>query len=233
MAVKLTNREIKHICDWLHGIEFLRNVSLDLRVDMAAVLELRKVSGGKPVFKEGDNPDGFYVVFKGSAKVSSESGVNFVLRTGDYFGEVALFSNARRTATVMAQEASIFVRIKTLDFLKMMTSQNETETLHKVQLLRSMPVFADCTDEQIHNTSMFMFGRIYDENAVVAREGDECDSLYFLASGEIELRQDFEVVRLLHARRGAPVFTSEARSIGVYTVLPGNIFGETSLAVND
>jgi hypothetical protein len=34
--------------------------------------------------------------------------------------------------------------------LKVMTSQNEMETVGKIEMLRSIPLFADCSDEQVH-----------------------------------------------------------------------------------
>ena len=41
-------------------------------------------------------------------------------------------------------------------------------------MLRSIPMFAGRTEEQIHNTTLFMFSRRYDKVAVIAREGELC-----------------------------------------------------------
>ena len=61
-------------------------------------------------------------------------------------------------------------------------------------LLKSMPLFEQCSDEQLHNTAMFMFNRKYEKGQVIAKEGDECQNIYLMEAGEVELRQDVRVV---------------------------------------
>jgi cAMP-dependent protein kinase regulator len=134
------------------------------------------------VIRKGDDPDGFYILFKGGAKVlhpEDESKVIVTLKPPESFGEVALFSSAKRSASIVAAEAgSQFLRIATRPFLKIMQGKNKEEASLKKKLLRSMPLFSGRTEEQIHNTALFMFARRYAAGVVIAREGEPCDALY-------------------------------------------------------
>ena len=78
-----------------------------------------------------------------------------------------------------------------------MQGKNKEEALQKKALLRSIPMFAGRTEEQIHNTTLFMFSRRYDKDAVIAREGELCENIYFVDTGEVEFRQDVEVLLTL------------------------------------
>ena len=66
----------------------------------------REFSAGSVIFKRGDKPDGFYMVYKGRVKVTRprDVGEDFLawLAPGDYFGEEALFENRNRSATITA-----------------------------------------------------------------------------------------------------------------------------------
>jgi len=69
----------------------------------------KEVSAGTVIFKRGDRPDGFYMIFKGKAKVTVPGPENkdrqlAMLYPGDYFGEEALFENRNRSASVIASE---------------------------------------------------------------------------------------------------------------------------------
>ena len=237
-AIERSPKEIKYITDWLSNIDFLRNLSLKLRVDLSAVLEFERVDGQQYVFEMGDvvtDSDGFYVLFKGTAKVivkdyvTGEPKVVRTIKKDESFGELALFSAQARTASIMTQEASQFVKIRTADFLRVMSTQNEVEAMQKRQLLRHISLLAECSDEVIQNISMFMFARTCDENQVIAREGEDCTSLYILASGEVQLRQDVEVVKSMGGGDSGTNIESEAKSIVVNLLKPGQIFGETML----
>jgi len=69
----------------------------------------KEVSAGTVIIKRGDKPDGFYMIYKGKAKVTAPGPENkdkqlAMLYPGDYFGEEALFENRNRVANVIASE---------------------------------------------------------------------------------------------------------------------------------
>ena len=76
--------------------KFVREVSLHLRPVV--------YTPGDYVFREGDRGNEMYFVIKGKLKVMSgdETVIYNNLSDGDFFGEIALFKNQPRTATVQA-----------------------------------------------------------------------------------------------------------------------------------
>jgi CRP-like cAMP-binding protein len=67
-----------------------------------------EIDAGTAIVREGDAGDRFYVLLSGIAAVSQESlGGRRVLRPGEYFGEVAVAMEVRRTATVTAMTSCV------------------------------------------------------------------------------------------------------------------------------
>src|SRR5262249_39808361 len=76
---------------------------------VAAVAVPRRFASGHVVFREGDDSDTCYVVRAGHARALREhpDGRQITLATfgpGDIFGELAMFDNERRSATVEATD---------------------------------------------------------------------------------------------------------------------------------
>ena len=73
---------------------------------LAAGVKAKTYGGGEVLFKEGDAPDGLYLIRRGSVTISrSIAGREVVLSylsAGNYVGEMALLSESPRTATVKA-----------------------------------------------------------------------------------------------------------------------------------
>jgi CRP-like cAMP-binding protein len=66
------------------------------------------VPAGAEMVREGDAGDRFYVVLSGMLAVTQEDrGERRVLKPGDYFGEVALVMDVRRTASIRALTPSV------------------------------------------------------------------------------------------------------------------------------
>lgn len=77
---------------------------------IAERLEERTYAPDTVIFRRGDEPEGFYMIYSGRVKVTrpGKSGQDFLasLSKGDYFGEEALLARRRRSATVTAVDES-------------------------------------------------------------------------------------------------------------------------------
>ena len=84
------------------------------------------VGPGHDIVREGDEGDEFYVITSGKARVARGGQAVTTLGAGDFFGELALFDQAPRNATVTAESETSLVTMtgdslhQALDELPMM-----------------------------------------------------------------------------------------------------------------
>jgi CRP-like cAMP-binding protein len=100
----ITNRDWNRAteADWaevLAGLPLFSKLREAKRRRIARQSQFTEFAPGETVVVQGAPGDWFYVILGGEAKVVGKPGV---LRTGDYFGEIALLDGGPRSATVVA-----------------------------------------------------------------------------------------------------------------------------------
>jgi CRP-like cAMP-binding protein len=90
----------------LAGIPLFGSLEPEARAAIAPWFELQDVSDGVNLTGEGAAGYSFYVLLDGSATVSIDGREVRTLRPGDFFGELAILGDGRRTATVTTTSPS-------------------------------------------------------------------------------------------------------------------------------
>jgi CRP/FNR family transcriptional regulator len=103
----------------------------------------RQFEPGEVVFREGDESDTCYIVREGRARATHEHGDGraITLATfgpGDIFGELAMFENERRSATVEAIEPTSVVAVLGPDMRALMREHSEIATRLVIALGRRL-----------------------------------------------------------------------------------------------
>src|SRR4051794_40965628 len=98
--------------------------------DLASVAVPRRWASGEVIFREGDTGDTCYVVQNGSVRVTRNHSDGRTitlaeLRTGDLFGELAMFDSESRSATVEAAEDTLGVALFAGDMRRLLLSHPE------------------------------------------------------------------------------------------------------------
>jgi CRP-like cAMP-binding protein len=114
--------------------------------DLERVAQLavpRRFEAGQVVFREGDRSDTCYVVHVGRVRAVHEhgDGRTITLATfgpGDIFGELALFEDERRSATVEALEATSAIAVLGPDMRSLMTAHPQIAMRLLVALARRL-----------------------------------------------------------------------------------------------
>jgi CRP-like cAMP-binding protein len=87
---------------------------------------LKEFSESEIVFREGDLLDSFYIIESGAVSIhidkSGQSEQICLLKKGDYFGEMAIFTKHKRTATAIASDETLLRCVGKDDFLKFVKS---------------------------------------------------------------------------------------------------------------
>src|SRR5262245_25971084 len=86
----------------LASIPLFSGLSLDQRETVARACEEVEIESGATLVREGDFGYAAYAITEGTADVLHEEVLIRTLGPGDMFGEIAVLSGGRRTATVVA-----------------------------------------------------------------------------------------------------------------------------------
>jgi CRP-like cAMP-binding protein len=94
----LSAEELDRIANWLEPIE---------------------VPSGWYLLNQGSNPEGFFVVLEGTVRVEREGTEVGTIGAKDFFGEIALLEDDRRTATVTSASRVRAAVMDAADFFEM------------------------------------------------------------------------------------------------------------------
>jgi NADH dehydrogenase len=99
-------RKVRIMLDWLLSPIFGREI-IDVRIDEPHGVRAMMFEPGQDIIRQGDVGRTMYAIVSGEAEVIREDEtrnqtVLARLKPGDHFGEIAVFQNRRRTATVRA-----------------------------------------------------------------------------------------------------------------------------------
>jgi len=83
--------------------------------DLVAILRARTVTAGTVIIRKGEPGDAMYLIASGAVEVETADG-KVHLKEGDFFGEMALLTRERRSATVTAVKSTDLLVLDCDDF---------------------------------------------------------------------------------------------------------------------
>jgi CRP-like cAMP-binding protein/Zn-dependent protease len=192
----------------IDALPIFEDLTEDLLGELAGRVSLRGLGRGEPVFFQGDRPDAFFVVRRGTVEVVEEdkdAAREHVIRTlerGASFGELGLLQGSPRAATVRAAgEAQVFV-----------IDKGTFEEL-LADAATALPDFAPTLQEAVQIRALGPFSTLdmpgiavlrehgdwvnLPPNRVVFEQGEVADAFYAVESGQVEVVESGKVVRTL------------------------------------
>ena len=140
--------------DALSQVYLFRELTPHEMERLLSISKEKKAKENELIFKEGDIGDAFYLIVTGSVRISTMvPGVGeealTILKEGEYFGEMALIDDAPRSASAIANDDTILLRIGKKDFRKLLEKQ--TDIAYKLLWVFTKTLSARLrkTDEQL------------------------------------------------------------------------------------
>ena len=103
----------------LESIALFAALTLDERETVAQACEEVEIEAGATLVREGDFGFAAYAIREGTAEVVHDGAVIRALGPGDMFGEIAILSGGRRTATVVASTPMKVVTVLNRDMWRL------------------------------------------------------------------------------------------------------------------
>ena len=113
------DRKIRVGLDWFSAL-LLPGDLVQLRIQATDNITSEHFEPGETIFEQGDVGDRLYVIQRGSVEILRDGERVATLANGEYFGEMALLSNAPRNATVRAAEPTDVLAVAKGDFAKLL-----------------------------------------------------------------------------------------------------------------
>ena len=114
----------------LHGIPLFETLTEDETQVIGSRVEVKQWPENTVIINEGDDTNSLFIILNGKVKVflNDEEGEEVILnylKEGDYFGEVSLFDDGERSASIITLTDSYFAVLEKDDFVEIMSSHPE------------------------------------------------------------------------------------------------------------
>jgi CRP/FNR family transcriptional regulator len=103
--------------DALAKVPMFRDLNHKALERLEKIARTRTFNGGDQIVKEGDEGVGFFMISDGKVEVTRAGTHLASLGSGEFFGEMALLDNYRRSATVTAKDPTTCLAILRSDFI--------------------------------------------------------------------------------------------------------------------
>ena len=159
-----------------------------------------RVPKGTVICQEGSAADSMFIISNGTIKVTTrgpkgETIELAYLGSGEFFGEIGLFTSSNRTATCTADEETDLLEIKRISFDQIVRRFPQVkQVLHdfyKVRILDTILAKSElfgCFPYEIRRELMERFEpREYESQETIVSEGDEGICMYMIRDGQVEV----------------------------------------------
>jgi signal transduction histidine kinase len=109
----------------LRKVEIFSETAVDILTEIAGYLTEVKIKQGQNIFRKGDEGDAMFIIKAGCVRVHDGSHVLSRLKSGQVFGEFALFDNELRSASVTAEENTLLFKLEQNHFFRAMANDAE------------------------------------------------------------------------------------------------------------
>ena len=191
----------------IDALPMFEDIPVDALNEIAGRVRLRGLGDGQAVFRQGDQPDAFYLVRKGVLEVveeATESGGERRMRDlgrGESFGELGLVTAAPRAATVRAVGAAEVFEVDKGAFDRLLADKlhlpDFEPTLQQVAELRGLSCFANLSTAQLWELLDGGAWVSFAPGEQVMRQGEVGDSFYAISSGQVDIVKDERLVNTI------------------------------------
>jgi CRP-like cAMP-binding protein len=110
----------------------------NVRRRLADIGKKRSYEPGEAIVREGETGTALYIILGGRAKVEQEGRPIGELKGGDFFGELALIEEHRRSATVTAVDETDCVLYTAWEFTSLLSEHPEIAVPIMTELIRRL-----------------------------------------------------------------------------------------------
>jgi len=135
VSVPMGEKEYRWLEKGLRGLGFFSQLDMKALAGILPYISFVEYARGQAVCREGDEGDGFYLIYQGGVEVRKAGWDKLVaqLGSGEFFGEMALLFGQPRTATVRTLRNTRLFWLQARDFRKMLRrNPSVTRTIRRI-----------------------------------------------------------------------------------------------------
>lgn len=163
--------------------------------ELSQVLELRGFASGAEILAQGEPGTAMFIIVRGTARIVRDGEQLAFLRSGAFFGEMALLTRDPRTATVIAETPLWLLELDRDQLEEIAGRQPEVATVlgeyTRQRLLHTLvatsPLLRPLDRERRVALVELFEPRVVEAGDVVVREGEPTRGLFVVLSGRVQV----------------------------------------------
>src|SRR5262245_53317937 len=238
--MSMNSTELKELLRATTAFSILADRELDHLADR---FELVHYDLGQDVFGAGSEPEAFFIVYSGRARVIAidKTGQEVTvgnLTRGDSFGEQGLLTSSQRNYTIRASSDLAVLRLAKLDFDGLLNRHSTVREyfdkyISEISIrnfLKLSTAFAPLSPQEIRNLLGSLEVIEYEPDTAIIREGDAGDALFILRTGGARVIKESHGGKVLNQLKAGDSFgelallTGEPRAASIITSEASSVF---------